>query len=158
MVRFKSRYLLVHILYPSLDEDHNHDDDHDREPGPGPAPTLGRTTATTTTTTPSLLASLAPPPPPPPPPKSHSTQIPDMIRFHRPTPSTLTIPILLRLIRAHIGTLYGDYGVGVTGSSLSIKYFSPATSTFIVRVGRDHYRLVWAVLAFSVGNDSEGAD
>jgi ribonuclease P/MRP protein subunit POP5 len=30
-----------------------------------------------------------------------------------------------------------------------VKYFSPATSTAIVRVSRDHYRLVWAALTFS---------
>ena len=29
-----------------------------------------------------------------------------------------------------------------------VKYLSPATSTFILRVSRAHYRLVWAALAF----------
>lgn len=31
---------------------------------------------------------------------------------------------------------------------LSVKYFSPATSTAIIRVSRDHYRLVWGALSF----------
>jgi ribonuclease P/MRP protein subunit POP5 len=31
-----------------------------------------------------------------------------------------------------------------------VKYFSPATSTAIIRVSRDHYRLVWAALTFSL--------
>ena len=30
-----------------------------------------------------------------------------------------------------------------------VKYFSNATSTFIIRVSRDHYRLVWAALSFT---------
>jgi ribonuclease P/MRP protein subunit POP5 len=30
-----------------------------------------------------------------------------------------------------------------------VKYFSPATSTAIIRVSRDHYRLVWAALTFT---------
>ncbi len=30
-----------------------------------------------------------------------------------------------------------------------VKYFSPATSTAIIRVARDHYRLVWAALTFT---------
>lgn len=29
-----------------------------------------------------------------------------------------------------------------------VKYFSPATSAAIIRVSRDHYRLVWAALTF----------
>lgn len=31
----------------------------------------------------------------------------------------------------------------------SVKYFSPATSTAIIRVARNHYRLVWAALTFT---------
>lgn len=31
--------------------------------------------------------------------------------------------------------------------NLSVKYFSPQTSTGIVRVPREHYRLVWTVLS-----------
>jgi len=31
---------------------------------------------------------------------------------------------------------------------LTVKYLSPATSTFILRVSRAHYRLVWAALSF----------
>jgi ribonuclease P/MRP protein subunit POP5 len=29
-----------------------------------------------------------------------------------------------------------------------VKYLSQATSTFILRISRDHYRLVWAALSF----------
>ena len=74
--------------------------------------------------------------------------IPDHIRFHQPTPDALTPQLLTGTIRAEIAILYGDYGVGVTGGSLSVKYLSPATSTFILRVSRSHYRLAWAALSF----------
>ena len=30
-----------------------------------------------------------------------------------------------------------------------MKYFSPATSTAIIRVAREHYRLVWSALTFA---------
>jgi ribonuclease P/MRP protein subunit POP5 len=33
-------------------------------------------------------------------------------------------------------------------TTTAVKYLSPATSTFILRVSRAHYRLVWAALAF----------
>src|ERR1700761_7973522 len=33
--------------------------------------------------------------------------------------------------------------------SFLVKYFSPATSTAIIRVSRDHYRMVWAALTFT---------
>lgn len=56
--------------------------------------------------------------------------------------------MLVRAIRDQIALLYGDYGVGMTASSLNVKYLSPATSTAIVRCARAHYRLVWAALSF----------
>lgn len=34
------------------------------------------------------------------------------------------------------------------GGWFTVKYLSPATSTAIIRVSRDHYRLVWAALSF----------
>lgn len=32
--------------------------------------------------------------------------------------------------------------------STTVKYFSPATSTAIIRVSRDYYRLVWTALTY----------
>ena len=74
--------------------------------------------------------------------------IPDGVQFHAPSPDSLTPQLLSRLIREQVSLLYGDYGLGLVSSSLKILYLSPATSTAIVRVARDHYRLVWAALAF----------
>ena len=31
---------------------------------------------------------------------------------------------------------------------LTVKYLSLATSTFIIKVSRDHYRIAWAALSF----------
>jgi ribonuclease P/MRP protein subunit POP5 len=56
--------------------------------------------------------------------------------------------LLTDALRQQISYNFGDHGSGLVSSSLSIRYFSPATSTGIVRIARDHYRMVWAALAF----------
>ncbi|KAK4544341.1 hypothetical protein LTR36_004232 [Oleoguttula mirabilis] len=74
--------------------------------------------------------------------------VPYSVQFRQPSSDQLTPQILLRIIRDGVATLFGDYGSGKVSSSLQIKYFSPATSTAIIRISRDHYRLVWAALSF----------
>jgi ribonuclease P/MRP protein subunit POP5 len=124
MVRIKERYLLVHILTP--------------------------------------------------PQTPNRSGLPDCVVYHQPTSSSLTTGALLNGIRAEVTSLFGDYGAGsiesglsgvclfhtispnlmpqsqpgrqLTSSRDSVKYLSHATSTFIIRVSRDHYRLVWAAL------------
>ena len=56
--------------------------------------------------------------------------------------------LLTDVLRQQISYNFGDHGSGLVSSSLSIRYFSAATSTGIVRVSRDHYRMVWAALTF----------
>ncbi|KAK2624417.1 hypothetical protein QTJ16_006367 [Diplocarpon rosae] len=73
--------------------------------------------------------------------------IPDVVVFNQPTTSELTPQALLRGVRAEISSLFGDYGSGAVSESLSVKYLSPATSTFILRVARSQYRIVWAALS-----------
>ena len=63
-----------------------------------------------------------------------------------------------------VSSLFGDYGSGAIADSLSgkpdplrfmtsmlsnfaVKYLSSATSTFILRVSRAHYRMAWAALS-----------
>jgi ribonuclease P/MRP protein subunit POP5 len=72
--------------------------------------------------------------------------IPTTLQFHSPTPSHVNIPLLLSQLRSNISALFGDYGLGVTSSSLKMIYFSPATSTLIIRCPRAHFRLVWAAM------------
>lgn len=74
--------------------------------------------------------------------------VPDVVQFHQPSSDKLTAGLLIKIIRDGIAELFGDYGAGVTSGTLQVKYFSPATSTAIIRVSRDHYRLVWAALSF----------
>ena len=81
-------------------------------------------------------------------PSKSTASIPDLVEFHAPSPDSLTPQLLSRLIKEQVSLLYGDYGLGLVSGSLKILYLSPATSTAIVRVARDHYRLVWAALAF----------
>lgn len=75
--------------------------------------------------------------------------LPYTVQFRQPSSDRLDIKILTRLIRDGVAELFGDYGSGMIAGSLQVKYFSPATSTAIIRVSRDHYRLVWAALAFT---------
>ncbi|KAI9794363.1 MAG: hypothetical protein M1816_005432 [Peltula sp. TS41687] len=89
---------------------------------------------------------------------SAAIPIPTVVEFHAPTPSSLTPQLLTRTIRSSIASLYGDYGVGVTSSGLAVKYLSPATSTFILRVSRAHYRLAWAALTFITKLPLDGGD
>ncbi|KAI0010023.1 Rpp14 family protein [Xylariaceae sp. FL0662B] len=75
--------------------------------------------------------------------------LPDVVVVNQPTTDQLTPAFLLRAIRAEIASLFGDYGSGtVEGGSLTVKYFSQATSTFILRTSRSSYRFVWAALTF----------
>ncbi|KAI1775038.1 Rpp14/Pop5 family-domain-containing protein [Hypoxylon cercidicola] len=68
--------------------------------------------------------------------------IPDVVVLNQPTTDQLNPAALLRGIRAEVASLFGDYGSGaIEGGNLSIKYFSPATSTFILRTSRSSYRI-----------------
>ena len=131
MVRIKHRYLLVNILYPD---------------------TKGTAKATI----------LKP-----------NDSVPYTVQFRQPSSDKLDARLLMQMIRNGVSELFGDYGSGMVAPSLQgnlhppppkqhplfnprfrpltklqVKYFSPATSTAIIRVSRDHYRLVWATLAF----------
>ncbi|KAF4555637.1 Rpp14/Pop5-like protein [Elsinoe fawcettii] len=75
-----------------------------------------------------------------------SSSPPLALEFNAPTPDTLTPALLARLIRDTVSLLFGDHGAGMIASSLKVMYLSTPTSTAIVRVGRAHYRLVWAAL------------
>lgn len=118
MVRIKERYLLVNILYP-----------------PEPATTKG-------------------------------SRLPNCVVQHQPTIERLTPQLLLKAINSQVGVLFGDYGQGALGGHLSgksqrgfawvfnysllinskVKYLSLATSTFILRCAREHYKMLWAAL------------
>ncbi|CAG9317609.1 unnamed protein product [Blepharisma stoltei] len=50
-------------------------------------------------------------------------------------------------IKDSIGMNFGDFGIGLSVISLSIKYWNPVTNLFILRVSRECYRLVWAGLS-----------
>ena len=58
-------------------------------------------------------------PTPSPTPALSSKPLPDLVSFRRPAPPHLTVPQLLRALREQVALLYGDYGAGVTQSSLA---------------------------------------
>ncbi|KAK3714923.1 RNA-binding protein pop5 [Vermiconidia calcicola] len=76
-------------------------------------------------------------------------ELPYAIQFHQPSSDRMNAKLLMQMIRNGVSELFGDYGSGMIAGSLQVKYFSQATSTAIVRVSRDHYRLVWAALTFA---------
>ncbi|WBW74706.1 RNase P and RNase MRP subunit Pop5 [Schizosaccharomyces osmophilus] len=73
-------------------------------------------------------------------------------QFHEfstiPSDNAITSSGLSKLLRNTIAENFGDVGIGKVASSLSVKYFSPSTSTGILRVSRQHFRLAWAALCF----------
>lgn len=79
---------------------------------------------------------------------SSGSDLPNTALFHAPTASHITSSTLLHLLRTQITFLFGDYGSGVLAAGLSIKYFSNATSTVIIKCPRAHFRLAWAALTF----------
>ncbi|KAI1170346.1 Rpp14 family protein [Nemania sp. FL0916] len=75
--------------------------------------------------------------------------LPDVVVLNQPTTADLTPVALGRAVRAEVAALFGDYGSGaLEGGGFSVKYLSLATSTFILRIGRASYRLVWTALSF----------
>lgn len=78
-------------------------------------------------------------------PLSEPTTAPSALEFLRPTSRDITNSTLAAIIRENIALQSGDYGSGVA-ASLAVKHFSPDTSTGILRVSREHYRIVWAAL------------
>ncbi|KAK6338040.1 hypothetical protein TWF696_001511 [Orbilia brochopaga] len=78
---------------------------------------------------------------------SSATSLPQSMAFCQPSPASLTRTTLAAAIRASILTNFGDWGIGQAGS-FAVKYFSPATSTGILRITRPHYRTLWAALTF----------
>ncbi|TNY20092.1 ribonucleases P/MRP protein subunit POP5 [Rhodotorula diobovata] len=66
---------------------------------------------------------------------------------HEPfTPPQMTESSLISLLRDSLAVNFGDVGAGEVGGTFSIKYFSPSTSTLILRVSREHHRTLWAAL------------
>jgi len=80
--------------------------------------------------------------------KSQQHQLPDVVQMHSPTPDALKQGIIIRMIRDGVEDLFGDYGSGMVSSGLKVNYYSPSTSTAIIRCPRDHYEMVWAALTY----------
>ncbi|KAF2829253.1 hypothetical protein CC86DRAFT_187269 [Ophiobolus disseminans] len=84
----------------------------------------------------------------PEPPETRKTQLPDLVQVYSPTPDAFHAGLFVRLIREQVEELFGDYGMGMISSGLKINYWSPSTSTAIIRCPRDHYEMVWAALTY----------
>lgn len=73
-----------------------------------------------------------------------------MARLLRQMPSKSPIDgrTITKALKDAILQNFGDYGMGCVASSLAVKYFSQTTSLGIVRVGRDHFRTLWAAMSY----------
>jgi ribonuclease P/MRP protein subunit POP5 len=78
----------------------------------------------------------------------HDAATPPYLTFHHPAPPNFHGGALIVALRASIATHFGDVGAGLAAPSLKVIYFSPTTSTAIVRCPRQHFRLVWAALTY----------
>ncbi|EHY52765.1 hypothetical protein ABEF92_002553 [Exophiala dermatitidis] len=126
MVRIKHRYLLFNILYPS-------------ESSSSSTSKHSSTTSGTVTTSANSKSSSSVP----------SQQIlPPYLLFSRPSPAHLTPQLLIQTLKATITQVFGDHGLGATQAGIRVVYFSPSTSTCILRVPRAYFRLVWASLTY----------
>lgn len=54
---------------------------------------------------------------------------------------------LTQMFKDEMEELHGDLGAGSIMTTLNVKYFSPVTSTGIVRVGRQFLREFWTALS-----------
>ncbi|EXJ78588.1 hypothetical protein A1O1_08989 [Capronia coronata CBS 617.96] len=146
MVRIKHRYLLFNILYPdpnapdtttskqptsnALAHAPSNPPENNLINSSHPHPNVTSTPSSTSTST-----STRPP-------------LPSYVLFSRPSPRHLTPQLLVQTLRNTISLIFGGHGLGATQAGLKIVYFSPSTSTCILRVPRAYFRLVWASLTF----------
>jgi len=77
-----------------------------------------------------------------------SVLYPEQKPMSRPSPEELTCSHFASLLRDQIAFNFGSWGSGSVAASLIVKYFSQATSTGILRVGRQYLRIAWAALTF----------
>lgn len=69
-----------------------------------------------------------------------------LLTLHQSSPTTINQKSLTTTIRRTIQDHFGEYGSGMAGMQLTVKYFSNKTSTGIIRCGRQNFNLVVAAL------------
>lgn len=63
------------------------------------------------------------------------------------SPAGVDLKVIVQAIRRAIQDQYGEYGAGMAGTSIVMKYFSNKTSTGIIRCGRLTVNYVVAAMA-----------
>ncbi|KAL2419498.1 hypothetical protein ABEF95_010144 [Exophiala dermatitidis] len=137
MVRIKHRYLLFNILYPSTSPPNTNTTSDSSTASKPTTSTSASGTVTTTTTTTSANSNA-----------NSSQSLPPYLLFSRPSPAHLTPQLLIQTLKKTITQVFGDHGLGATQAGIRVVYFSPSTSTCILRVPRAYFRLVWASLTY----------
>ncbi|KAK9478501.1 ribonuclease P/MRP protein subunit [Lipomyces japonicus] len=139
MVRFKSRYILFKVQYPHLNDSDTVKAALDKKTTPISLSDLNFYPG-------GSLANLK---------RKQANESEITMIMNRPGPVEVTSNSVNAAMRDSINRNFGDLGAGLVRASVSLKYFSQATSTGIVRVSRDHYRIVWAALTLlnEIGNN-----
>lgn len=66
--------------------------------------------------------------------KNPKTEHEYALQLHRPTPDTLTPPVLARAVRDAVGEMYGDWGVGKLGGSSGVGVGGTFFLVFSLRI------------------------
>jgi RNase P/RNase MRP subunit POP5 len=61
---------------------------------------------------------------------------------------------MANILRSQVELLFGDVGSGKISKNLQVKYLNNFTNLLIVRVGKEHLKLLWTMLALC--NEIEG--
>ncbi len=83
-----------------------------------------------------------------------SSQSPYTIQVHKPI-SELSHKSILKAVRSSLAINLGAHGAGLC-SNISVKYISPLTSTVIIRVSSDHFRMLWFALSMITELEGRG--
>jgi len=70
-------------------------------------------------------------------------------------PTVLNSKQIYAALKQSVIVNFGDTGWGAVGSSLNVKYFSPATGVCIIRVARDPYRIAWGAVTYLSSIDGQ---
>jgi ribonuclease P/MRP protein subunit POP5 len=62
---------------------------------------------------------------------------------------------LQNLIKKQVEILFGDIGLGKINKNLQISFLQKFTNLLIIRVSRDHVKLLWTVLSLMTQIDGE---
>mmetsp|Transcript_21743 Transcript_21743/g.53224 ORF Transcript_21743/g.53224 Transcript_21743/m.53224 type:complete len:175 (+) Transcript_21743:62-586(+) len=71
-----------------------------------------------------------------------------IVEFEDHPPKNMNGQLLIRAIRKSVVENFGDFGYAKVQKSLSVRFYSGLTHSFILKMPRDFHRMVWAAVSF----------